>query len=97
MVWFPAAKLLTVKVAWPAELSAPEPSVLPPSLKVTVPDRAAAVVEPGGLTVTVAVKVTVWPDTAGLAEEARTVLVAAAFTVCVSAALVLAWKLVLPP
>ena len=92
-----ATARVVVKVACPAESSVPEPSVLPPSLNVTVPVRAAACVEPGGLTVTVAVKVTVWPDTAGLAEEARTVLVAAAFTVCVSAALVLAWKLVLPP
>ncbi len=93
----PAARLVTVKVACPAESSVPEPSVLPPSLKVTVPVRAAAAFEPGELMATVAVKVTAWLVPDGLAEEASMVLVVAALTVCVSVALVLPWKSVLPP
>jgi hypothetical protein len=41
----------------------------------------------GPLPVTVAVKVTVCPDTDGLAEDASTVVVGAALTVCVIAPL----------
>ena len=51
----------------------PVPSVVAPSLKVTVPRRRAA---PGGLAVTVAVKVTDWPKTDGLTEVVSAVVVA---------------------
>ena len=60
-------------------LSAPVPSVVEPSLKVTVPVD----VPPGALTV--AVKVTGWPYADGFSEEASAVLVLAWFTVCDSA------------
>ena len=55
----------------------PVPSVLLPSLKVTVP---VGVPEPGVLAVTVAVKVTDWPDLEGLSEETTIVVVSALFT-----------------
>ena len=62
------------------------PRVVAPSLKVTVP-----VGVPGarGDGVTVAVKVTAWPKTDGLAEEVSVVVVLAWLTVWVSAAEVL--------
>ena len=68
-----------VKVAVPPE-SAPVPSVVPPSLKVTVP--VAVFGE------TVAVKVTGWPNTEGLADE-ETVVVVFARKVTVSVPLLL--------
>ena len=55
----------------------PVPSVLLPSLKVTVP---GGLPEPGILAVTVAVKVTDWPDLEGLSEETTIVVVSALFT-----------------
>ena len=68
-----------MKVACPA-ISAPVPSVVAPSLNVTVPVGVPA---PGAVAVTVAVKVTDWPNTDGLTEEATPVLVPALLTVCV--------------
>ena len=53
-----------------------------PSLKTTVP---LGVPLPGEVAVTVAVKTTDWPETEGLAEEARAVELLALLTVCVSA------------
>ena len=47
---------------------------MPPSLKVTVP---VGVPLPGEVTLTVAVKVTDWPDTDGFAEDATVVVVLA--------------------
>ena len=76
---------LVVKVAvvtLPEVPRFPWPILAPPSRKVTVPVGLAAAVVPGGVTVTVAVKVTDWPETDGLTEELSAVLVAAAFTVC---------------
>ncbi len=70
------------------ESSVPEPSVVAPSLNVTVPVRVPDAA--GGLPLTVAVKVTVWPDTEGLADDASVVVVGAALTVCVIVPL-LAW------
>ena len=61
------------KVAVP-ELNVPVPIVVPPSLKVTVPVRVPA---PGRTALTVAVKVTDWPATDGLIEEATVVVVLA--------------------
>ncbi len=60
----------------------PVPSVLLPSLKMTVP---MGVPEPGILAVTVAVKVTDWPDLEGLSEETTIVAVWALFTLCIKA------------
>ena len=77
------------------ELKVPVPTVVPASLNVTVPLGVPA---PGDTALTVAVNVTDWPDTDGLAEEATVVVLLAWFTVCVSAELVLslARKLVSP-
>jgi hypothetical protein len=63
-------------------------------LNVTVP---VGVPEPGAVALTVAVKVTAWPNVLGLAEDVTAVLVAAWFTVCVMAGEVLVAKLVSPP
>lgn len=61
-------------VAWPETLSVPVPSVVEPSLKVTLPVGVPA---PGDVTVTVAVNVTDWPNTEGFADEATAVVVEA--------------------
>jgi hypothetical protein len=50
----------------------------PPSWKVTVP---VGVPEPGGLAVTVALKVTLRPETDGLADELSEVVVASLLTI----------------
>ena len=72
-------------------LSAPVPSVVVPSLKVTVPVGVPPV------EVTVAVKVTAAPKVDGFRDEASEVELLACFTVCVNTAEVLPAKLVLPP
>ena len=51
---------------------------------------------PGATGLTVAVKVTGWPNTDGLAEEATVVVVSAWFTVCVTTPEVLVLKLASP-
>ena len=56
-----------VKVATPEPFKLSVPSVVEPSMNVTVP---VGILEPGALAVTVAEKVTDWPKTDGLAEEA---------------------------
>ena len=76
MVWLPPGRVLVLKVAIPLPLRVPVPIVLPPARKSTVP-----VGVPGTGLVTVAVKVTACPNTEGLAEEARMVLVVAGVTV----------------
>ena len=53
-----------------------------PSLNVTVP---VGVPEPGDTALTVFVKITGWPNTEGLAEEASVFVVSALLTVCVKA------------
>ena len=73
------------KVACPP-VSVPVPSVVALSLNVTVPVGVPA---PGDTAVTVAVKVTDWPNTDGLNEEASAVLLLARLTVCVTVAEVL--------
>ena len=70
------------------------PMVVPPSWNVTVP---VGVPVPGGTTLTVAFNVTVWPEVEGFGVVVSTVVVATAFTVCVTAVELLAAKLVLPP
>ncbi len=63
-------------------------------MNVTVP---VAVPLPGETAVTVAVRVTTWPDTEGLAEEVNLVVVPSWLTVWVKTAEVLVRKLVSPP
>ncbi len=57
----------------------------------------AMAVVPGRVTLTVAVNVTLWPKTEGLAEELRLVDVSALLTTWDRAALVLPEKFVSPP
>ena len=59
------------------------PSVSVPSLNVTIPKGVPA---PGAVAWTVAVSVTGWPKLDGLPDDASAVVVAAGFTVWVSAA-----------
>ena len=75
-------EVLKLAVVVPPEVvSVPWPRLLAPSEKVTTPVGLATAVLPGALTLTVAVKVTDWPDADGLAEETMTVLVVALLTV----------------
>jgi len=67
---------VVVKVALP-ELRVPVPSVVDPSLNVTVP---VGVPEPGAVAVTVAVSVTDCPKTDGLTDEMTAVEVLALLT-----------------
>jgi hypothetical protein len=67
--------------------------VTPPSRKSTVP---VLVPDAGAVAVTVAVKVTLCPDTEGLAEEVTTVVVLPLLTVWVRGADVLELKLTSP-
>ena len=66
-----------VNFATPLLLSVPVPSVVEPSLKVTVPPGMPP---PGDAAVTVAVKVTACPTVDGLTEEVRAVAVFALLT-----------------
>ena len=68
---------------------------VPSMVKVTVP---VGVPEPGATALTVAVKVTVWPDTDGLTEEVTVVVLLALLTVWVNgeAVLLLVLKLESP-
>lgn len=89
--WLPLFKFEIEKVACPDEFKVLEPSVLVPSLKVTVPVGTAV---PGALATTVAVKVTDWPLFDGLSEDVTVVVVASLFTVWVKVeeVLVLNWE-----
>ena len=60
-------------VAIPEPFNVPVPSTVDPSMKVTV---LVGIPEPGALEMTVAVKVTDWPNTDGLAEETTDEVVA---------------------
>ena len=82
-----------VKVARPP-LNVLVASELVPSLNVTVP---VGVPPPCPATPTVAVKVTVWPNSEGLTEDARAVALLALFTVWVNVNEVLVVKLASPP
>ena len=73
----PTERLLVASRALPP-LSVAEPSVVVPSMKVTVP---VGVPLPGAAAVTVAVNVTDWPNTAGLTEAMTAVLDPSWFTV----------------
>ena len=56
IVWLPALKFDVLKLAWPVPSTATDPSVVAPSLNVTVPTGVPA---PVSAAVTVAVKTTV--------------------------------------
>src|SRR2546430_5861758 len=78
MEWLALFSVLMVRVAvvTPALVAnVPVPIEFTPSKKVIVPLGKATAALPGAFTATVAVKVTVWPETEGLAEEAATVVV----------------------
>src|SRR6266581_917849 len=75
----PTAREAVVSVAMPEESSVPVPRLVAPSRNVTVP-----VGMPTG-ELTVAVKVTDWPNTDGFAEDTRAVVVAGLITVNVAA------------
>src|SRR5689334_16366082 len=86
MTWPPAAAKVVVNVARPPAPTVTIPRTTLPSLNVTVP---VGVPDPGATGATVAVKVTAWPVTAGLSDEARAIAVAARLTVTPTAAEVL--------
>jgi hypothetical protein len=71
IVSLPTAKAVVLKVAVPVEARVAVPSVVPPSLKVTVP---VGVLVPDVWEI-VAVKVTDCPEVAGLGEAVTAVLV----------------------
>jgi hypothetical protein len=79
-VWLPTLREEVDRVAVP-ELSVPVPSVVPPSLKVTVPLGEPA---PGDCTDTDAVNVTDCPKTRDTADVAKPVAVDDLLTVCVN-------------
>src|ERR1041384_5933467 len=81
---------VVVKVAWALPFTAPVPSVVAPSLKVTV---LVGVPAPGTTALTVAVKVTDWPNTVGLVEELSVKVVLGGLTTCVTVPEVLVLKL----
>src|SRR6266404_1326456 len=98
MGWPATARLEVLKLAIvlpPLVLSDPWPMLVPPSEKITSPVGLATTVLPGPLTVTVAVKVTNWPDTVGVTEDTTTTLLLALLTVWVQLA-ELARKLLSP-
>ena len=77
--WLPTARLEVLKLAVavpPLIVTFPWPRLVAPSMKATMP-----VGEP--LPLIVAVKVTLWPEGDGLAEDTTKVLVLALATVCV--------------
>jgi len=94
--WVATLNVEVVKVATPEAFVVAVPNIVAPSLNVTV-SPAGIVPTPGELTVTVAVKVTDWPNTEGLGEDDSAVVVPAGFTVCDSAEEVLVAKFVSPP
>ena len=81
----PTIKVLILKVPLPP-LRVVLPMETPLSSKVTVPVGVPA---PGARALTVAVNVTVWPNTDGLTEDTTLVLLLAWLTVSVSVGLVL--------
>jgi hypothetical protein len=92
IVWLPTVRDELAKVALP-ELKLDVPSVATPSKNVTVP---VGVPEPGATALTVAVKVTDWPNTEGFTDEVTVVELDAWLTVWVMAAEVLPVKFVSP-
>ena len=66
-------------VAMPPAPTVPMPRLVTPSKNVTVPDGLP---EPGATAATVAVNVTLCPNTDGFGDEVRLVVVLALLTVC---------------
>src|ERR1043166_1659626 len=75
MEWSAMEREEVEKVATPDAFSVPVPSEAAPSMKVTVPLGVPVPAWPG---LTVAVKVTDWPEAAGFAEEATVVVLESA-------------------
>ena len=75
--WSPTVSADVLKVAIPEPFSIPVPRTVEPSSKVTVP---VGTPDPGESAVIVAVNVTDWPKTDGLADEVIDEPVASAFT-----------------
>jgi len=95
IVWLPTlSELIAPLVALPPLKLTGLPKSTPSILNCTVPP---GVPDPGALALTVAAKVTLWPNTEGLADEVTLVLVSALFTSCVIAPDVLVLKLPSPP
>jgi hypothetical protein len=76
--WLPTASAAVVNVACPLPLSVPVPSVVGPSLKVTVP--VGVLLEPD----TLAVKATAAPNVLGFEVEPMVVVLALALIVSVN-------------
>jgi hypothetical protein len=97
-VWLPvvsAAELKEALVTPPVVLTLTGPPAFVPSIwNCTVPVGVPA---PGAVTLMVAVKVTLWPDTEGLAEATTATVLVALVTVWVMATELLATKFVSPP
>src|SRR5437899_5600707 len=94
MIWLPTAKLELLKLAVvvpPLVLSAPWPMLTPPSAKITTPVGLTE-----ALPVTVAVKLTLWPQTDGLIDDATSVALLVFVTICVTAVELLAVKFASP-
>jgi hypothetical protein len=97
MLWLLVLSVLVLKVAVvtpPLVERLPLPIEVLPSEKVTVPVGLATTVLPGAFTLTVAVKVTDWPDTEGLTALLSKVVVSALLTTWLTAAEVEPLKLV---
>ena len=77
IVWLLTLKAAVVNVACPEVMVTLAARVVAPSVKVTVPLGVPA---PGATAATVAMKVTVWPNTDGLGDELTVVLLEALFT-----------------
>jgi hypothetical protein len=92
IVSLPTDRVVVLNVATPP-LSVPVPSVVLPSVKVTVPVGVPA---PGELALTVAVTVSDWPETAEAGEMPTAVVLAAWLTVSVAVPLLVV-KSVSPP
>src|SRR5579862_5231073 len=85
MLCEPAASELVEKVATPDEFVSPDPSVVAPSMNVTV-SPGPAIPFPGAAAVTVAVKVTDWPNADGFGKAPSATEELALFTVCATKA-----------
>ena len=78
IVWPPKLNVAVASVACPDALTVTLVGEPPSSVNATVPVRVPA---PGATGLTVAVKLTDWPNTDGLAEDASVVVVSASLTV----------------
>jgi hypothetical protein len=94
MVWLLAVRLVVAGlVASPPVRVTGLPKFVPSMTNCTVP---VGVPLPGAVTLTVAVKLTLWPANEGLTEESTTVLVVPLATIWVRAKAVLLEKLASP-